>query len=64
MEKHYSSEFNTSSTSQEITCILLNPTTHYHFQKSFPLVPNPSQINPANLLSLPQMGLLEVNRFV
>jgi len=50
MEKHHSSEFNSSSTSQEIPYILSNPTAHYHLQKSFLLVPNPSQINPVYIL--------------
>jgi len=50
MEKHDSSEFNCSSTSHKIPCILLNPTAHYHFQKSVLLAPNPSQINPVYIL--------------
>ena len=50
MEKHHSSEFNSSSTSQEIPCILLNPKDHYPFQKSLLLATSPSQINPVYIL--------------
>ena len=50
MEKHHSSEYNSSSTSQETSYILLNQTAHYHFHKSLLLLPNPSQTSSVYIL--------------